>query len=490
MRVFMAAAEAAPFAETGGLALAIAALAEALAAAGHQVTVAVPRYRQVELSRLRPLGEPRQIRNGEVEVETRFYASVERKGAPRFVFIDAPVYFDREHFYGTPMGDYADNAARFTYFCRAALHLANALQPELLHVHDWQAALVPVLLRAEADLYPNLRKVPVLLTIHNLGYQGVFPPEVLNPLGLSWKLFTVDTLEFYGRVNFLKGGLLFADALSTVSPSYAREVQTVEFGFGLEGVLEQRGHLLKGILNGIRLEEWDPRRDQSIPQPFAPADLKGKAVAKATLRRRLGLQSGDEPLAVVVSRLSSQKGLDLILKLKAQLQGLPLQWAILGEGDDSLAGELEAWSSEQTGKVGFIRSYEHDLAHLFFAAGDMLVMPSRYEPCGLAQMQAMRYGTIPIVRAVGGLNDTVHEWDTRSRRGSGFKFIPPTAAALYTCLQQALRIWRQPGEWRQVMMNAMAQEHSWAEAARQYTELYSQVVAAGRNGSGGGVAQV
>ncbi len=472
MKILFAASEGLPFSKTGGLADVVEALPKALAAMGHDVAVVLPRYRGTQASSVIlpslaiPMGDRLRfpaVADGTVVAGVRYF------------FVDDPEYFDREQLYAAQGKDYPDNAERFAEFSKAAIELAKQVwPPEVIHCHDWQAALVPALLRTLYARDPQLRAVPVVFTVHNLGYHGLFPREVLARLGLPESLFHMDALEFYGKVNYLKGGLVFADLLTTVSRKYAQEIQTPEYGHGLDGVIRKRAEHLRGILNGVDYSAWSPEHDTLIAAPYSAKDLSGKRVCKKDLLEQFKLPAGElgRPVVGIVSRFADQKGFDLIAQVAGELLKQNLAIVALGTGEpkyELLFRELAARFPE---KVGVKVAYDNTLAHKIEAGADMFLMPSRYEPCGLNQIYSLRYATVPVVRATGGLDDTIEPFDPGTGRGTGFKFEAYEGRALLDCLRQALAVYKDEKAWRKLQANGMAKDFSWKVSAIEYVRLY------------------
>ncbi len=479
MRVVMLSPEVYPYAKTGGLADVLAALPPALAAAGVEVTVCVPGYR----SALRAAGTPAPGPRLYAPIASRMEAAeiVRVPGAPvPTLLLRADRYFDRDGLYGEGGQDYPDNAERFAFFCRAALEWLRAERepPDVLHVHEWQAALAPAFLRATAALYPELGRVRTVLTLHNLAFQGRFPADHWHVLNLDARYFVPEFLEFYGEINFLKAGMVFADALTTVSPRYAAEIQTPAFGEGLDGVLRARGAALRGILNGIDDAVWDPATDPHLPARYRAGDLAGKARCKRALQAELGLNVGDDaPLLGVVSRLAEQKGFDLLaVALPPALEAWDAELAVLGSGEERYERWVHELEARFPGRVGARVGFDEGLAHRIEAGADVFLMPSRFEPCGLNQLYSLRYGTVPIVHATGGLDDSVAEFDPATGTGTGFKFTPYTPDAFLAALERALRTRRDPALWARLVANGMAQDFSWSRAAAEYRALYETLV--------------
>jgi starch synthase len=478
MRVCMLASEAFPYAKTGGLADVLAGLSEALTDLGVEVTVILPGYREA----LRTAGPGERLGRVRAPVASRLEpADVVRVSGARIptLMLDAPRYFDRDGLYGSGGGDFRDNAERFAFFCRAALEWLRTLgsPPDILHCHDWQAALAPAMLRATAALYPGLRRMRLVQTIHNLAYQGRFRAGDWHLLNLDARYFTRETLEFYGDINFLKAGLVFADVLTTVSPRYAREIQTPELGEGLDGVLRARAGRLRGILNGIDYRVWNPAVDQTLPARYDAGDLGGKARCKAVLQEGLGLPTdATVPLLAVVSRLAWQKGIDVVLDAAPLLlEQSDAQLVVLGSGDPHLEYRMRLLAEQFPDRAAARTGMDEPLAHRIIAGADLFLMPSRYEPCGLSQLYSLRYGTVPVVHATGGLDDTVTE-------GTGFKFAPDSPDALRGAVLHALAVRRDPAAWIRLRQNGMREDFSWDRSARAYRNLYGALLAAPESG--------
>jgi starch synthase len=485
MRVCMLASEAFPYAKTGGLADVLAALPEALTGLGVEVTVMLPGYREA----LRTAGATERLGRVRAAVASRLEpADVVRVTGARVptLMLDAPRYFDRDGLYGSGGGDYWDNAERFTFFCRAALEWLHTLAspPDVLHCHDWQAALAPAMLRATAALYPELRRMRLVQTIHNLAYQGRFRAENWHLLNLDARYFTRETLEFYGDINFLKAGLVFADVLTTVSPRYAREIQTPELGEGLDGVLRARAGRLRGIVNGIDYRVWNPSVDRALPARYDTGNLGGKARCKADLQAALGLRpDAATPLLAVVSRLAWQKGIDVVLDAAPLLvEQSAAQLVALGNGDPHLEHRMRLLAEQFPGRVAVRTGMDEALAHRIIAGADLFLMPSRYEPCGLSQLYSLRYGTVPVVHATGGLDDTVAEVDPATGEGTGFKFSPDSPEALRDAAQRAIAVRSDPAAWTRIQERGMREDFSWERSARAYRNLYVALLAAPESG--------
>lgn len=474
MRVVMASSEASPLAKTGGLADVVGALPGALRRLGVDVSVVLPAFRGCrERSDAKPTGL--ELR---VPLAGGFVAAqVERGTLPDGTVVDLirhDPYFDRDEVYGDAGGDYPDNAARFAFFSRAVLALlAQSGPPDVLHCHDWQSALAAAFLRADAHRYPSLARCRTVLTVHNLGYQGFFPASEWPLLDLDDRFYSPAFFEFWHHIDYLKAGLLFADALTTVSRRYAAEICTPEFGHGLEGVLRERREVLHGILNGVDYGEWSPHSDRHLPARYSAGDLAGKAVCKRALQEELGLAvRPSTPLLCMVTRLVEQKGIDLLIAIGAALAARDVQLAVLGTGDKRFEQALRELAALHPDRIAVGFGFREDLAHLMQAGSDVLLMPSRYEPCGLNQIYALRYGTVPVVRATGGLDDTVEDYNPALGSGTGFKFAPYEAAALLGAIDRARGWYGRPRQWRQLMDNGMRSDFGWDRSAREYAELY------------------
>jgi len=476
VHVLFAASECVPYSKTGGLADVVGALPRAIAELGHQVTVYLPLYRQTHLK------DPRTvIASITVPFDDHYrFCSVLDGGQQhgvQFYFIDYPPFYDRDALYGTPLGDYHDNPERFALFCRAVIEASKILGvPDIFHCHDWQTALIPVLLRTLYDEDPTLYQIPTVFTIHNMGYQGIFSPDTLPLLMLPWDLFTITKLEFFGKVNFLKGALTYSDFITTVSRRYAQEIQTVEFGFGLEGVLRSRNPNVAGILNGVDYNEWSPATDPYIAAHFSPESLEGKQECRRDLLSRFSLDpKSTAPVIGIVSRFAAQKGFDLIALAADRLAHEDVNVCVLGSGDKDFEDLFRRLVRQYPGRFAVKVGYDNEMAHCVEAGSDLFLMPSRYEPCGLNQIYSLKYGTVPVVRATGGLDDTIEHYDPRTGKGTGFKFHEYAPEALLGCVQNALAVFHQPEEWQKLMRNGMARDFSWTVAAREYIKIYDKL---------------
>jgi starch synthase len=475
MKILFVASEGLPFSKTGGLADVVEALPKSLVALGHEVTVLLPRYRNTRAvavtvpSLTVPTGDALRF-PGIVEGGTLH--------GVYYYFVDDPEYFDREQLYGAAGKDYPDNAERFAELSGAAIEFCKRVwMPDVIHCHDWQAGLVPVLLRTRYAKDEALQELAVVFTIHNMGYHGAFPRDTMKKIGLPESLFGIDGMEFYGRVNFLKGALIFSDFLTTVSPKYAEEIKTVEYGHGLDGVIRNRADRLRGILNGVDYAAWSPERDKVIASRYSPKDLSGKLACKKNLLEVFGLppETVNKPVIGIVSRFAGQKGFDLIEQVAADVLAEDLAMVALGAGEPRYEKVFRELAKLYPAKFSVRVAYDNLLAHKVEAGADIFLMPSRYEPCGLNQIYSLKYGTVPVVRATGGLDDTIDAFDPESGRGTGFKFQAYDGPALLTAVQQALFIFRnEPAVWRRIQSNGMAKDFSWQVSATEYAKLYER----------------
>jgi starch synthase len=477
MHIAFVASECVPYSKTGGLADVVGALPRALAKLGHEISVYLPRYRQTKLS------DPETVVGSiTVPFDDKYrFASVVTAGSSagiKFYFIDYPPYFDRDALYGTSAADYSDNAERFALFSRAVLEASKVLGvPHVFHCHDWQSALVPVMLRTLYAEDPAFRETGTVFTIHNMGYQGLFSPDILPLLMLPWDLFTISKMEFFGQVNFLKGALVFSDYVTTVSKKYSQEIQTTEYGFGLEGVLRNRAATVTGILNGVDYDEWSPQTDKFIAAKYSPQDLGGKQKCKKDLLSAFGVVNTDAkvPVIGIVSRFAAQKGFDLIAQIMDRLALEEMIVVALGTGDKPYEDMFQRLHRQFPNKIAIKVAYDNAIAHKIEAGADMFLMPSRYEPCGLNQIYSLKYGTVPIVRATGGLDDTIEPWDARSGKGTGFKFSDYSGESLLMTIKQALAAYRDQTSWQTLMRNGMGRDFSWGASAREYGKVYDRV---------------
>ncbi|MDQ7849855.1 MAG: glycogen synthase GlgA [Armatimonadota bacterium] len=478
MKVLYAVSEAVPFVKTGGLADVGGALPAALARMGHDVRLVLPRYRAVATAGLTPRF-PLRLSLGEGTIEGAVLEGRAPSGVPVF-FIECPPLFDREGLYGQDGVDYPDNLLRFAFFSQAVVAVAaQAHQPEVIHCNDWHTGLVPAYLRLR-ERARQQGAWPTLFTVHNIAMQGIFPSEQFPLLGLPREFFSPEGLEFWGQVNCLKAGLVYADLLSTVSETYAREIQTPEFGAGLEGVLASRRHDLHGVLNGADYTQWDPRVDPYIPVRYGPEDLEGKRACKRALQKESGLEVLPyAPLLAMVSRLTDQKGCDLVAAVLPALVERGAQFVLLGMGEPRYHALFTHLARQYPRQICVAMRFDEALAHRIEAGADIFLMPSRFEPSGLNQLYSMRYGTVPVVRRTGGLADSVTdatEETIRAGVATGFVFDAYDPLALLGALDRALEAFRDPLIWRRIQLAGMRADFSWERSAQRYLALYEQAV--------------
>jgi len=477
VKILFAASEMTPFARTGGLGDVAAALPVALTELGHEVTCCLPFYRCArEAAReARPAGLSFRVPVGSKLLGAEILELKTADGV-RVLFVQRDEFFDRSELYHTGVRDYEDNAERFIFFSKAVAELLEheRYRPDVLHCHDWQTALAPAELLYRNRTRGGAYGVKTVFTIHNLAYQGLFPGTDFPLTNLPGEFFAPAALEFYGQLNLLKGGLVFADAITTVSPSYAREIQTPEGGCGLEPVLRSRRGDLRGILNGADYRQWNPAIDPLLDRNYSARDLAGKRVCRAELLRRFRLEADETtPVAAFISRLTEQKGVELLLESMDDLLRLGLALLVLGKGERRYEEQLQERAGEHPRQVAAQIGYGGELSHQMLGGADALLMPSRFEPCGLTQMYALKYGTVPVVHATGGLADTVAEYDAPSGRGHGFRFAPYTRQAFVGAVERAVSVCQQPKQWKQIVENAMACDFSWRAAAVKYEKLYA-----------------
>ena len=468
----MVSSEAAPLAKTGGLADVVGALPAALRDYGEEVAVVIPRYGSIELKNARRVFDHMAVHFGSDRYDLAIWQAPEEY--PLYM-VDCPPLYDRDGFYGEDGLDYPDNHVRFAVFARAALGVARGLFPaDIFHCHDWQAGLVPAYLRTTFAADPTFLGTKTLFTIHNLGYPGLFPPAILPEVGLDEAVNHPGGMEFFGQISYIKGGISYADRLSTVSPTYAREIQTPEYGFGLDGALRARAGVLTGILNGVDYREWSPDTDPLIPARYSIDDLSGKAVCKRELLAELGLpeEAAGRPLLGVISRLTPQKGSDILAEMAGRIVAEDACLVVLGTGDPEFEEAFRLRAAEHPGRIAVRIGFDNALAHRIEAGADMFLMPSRYEPCGLSQIYSLRYGTVPVVRATGGLDDTIEE-------GTGFKFAEYSGAALLEAVRKAVGVYSDQDTWREMMRRGMQKDFSWKTSAGAYSALYRKLLGRG-----------
>lgn len=477
LTIVFVASEAAPLVKTGGLGDVIGALPRALSNMGHRACVFLPYYRRI----INGAGFHPQATGIDVSVwidGSMRHVPVhllKARGVEFFLF-EQDDLFDRPELYGPPGGAYADNPLRYTLFCRAAIEALPRLYPDadIVHCHDWQTAILPLLLKHSYADRSEWRNVKSVYTIHNLAYQGIFDPAWLSRLGLPQEAFHPDGIEFFGMINFMKAGILAADALTTVSAGYAEEILTPEYGCRLDGFLRKHAHKLRGIVNGIDTEVWNPRTDPAIAVHYGPGDLAGKRACRAQLCEQLAIEADpDVPLLAAVSRLAEQKGIDFIINALPRWMEKGWPCVILGSGDPAYAHMLRSLSRKRPRLLYFHEGFDETLSHRIYAAADIFLMPSRFEPCGLGQLIAMRYGAIPVARATGGLKDTIVDYRISKTQGTGFLYRDPSDDAFFNTVEAAVSLYRsRPLAWRRMMGRGMRLDVSWQASARAYSELY------------------
>jgi starch synthase len=476
----MAASEIVPFAKTGGLADVVGALSSAMAAAGVKVNLVMPAYRPILQN---VIGRRKPCLELEIGIAgKKITGSLIRKKLSAnldIYFVRADEYFDRYCFYGDSAGDYPDNAERFAFFSRSVLEVARLTKSQVIHLHDWQAAPAAAFLRLQPERYPELAGAKTLVTIHNLAYQGLFNLDHWPALDLDPCYFNSCQFEFWDRINYLKSGLINADRLNTVSPTYACEIRQDGCGFGLEGVLQERAGDLSGILNGVDYAVWNPETDIHISRRYSAADLSGKAECKRYLQECYGLDcKPDVPLLCMVTRLAEGKGIELVMEIVDDLISSGVQFVMLGRGDRKYEEYYCAQATRYPGQAGVKIAFDEALAHQTVAGADILLMPSRHEPCGLTQMYTLKYGNVPVVRRTGGLADSVEPYDPAAASGDGFLFDDYSGADLLVAVKRALAVYDDTAEWQKLARRGMAADHSWNRSMQDYLRLYRDLIPA------------
>ncbi len=471
----MAASEMAPLARTGGLADVLEALPAELQRRGHEVSVILPYYRSIRENKslkVEPTGVMMTVEVGSRKIETEIMEAHAPNDVQVF-FVRRDEYFDRSEIYGSDGRAYEDNAERFIFFAKATVELARRVmpQPDIIHAHDWQTALIPVFVKQRGLPFKTV------VTIHNIAYQGSYWGMDFGLTNLPGSYFSATGVEFYGRLNFLKGGVLYADAVTTVSERYARDIQTAEFGSGLETVMKENAYKLRGILNGADYVTWNPATDKLIPRVYSPESLTGKSVCRDALLAEMGLDPSPRgPVICMVTRLAEQKGFDILLPLLDRLLADDVRLVILAEGDAAYARELTVASKRNAGRFAFRQTMDDALSHRIDAGADVVLLPSHFEPCGLSAMYALKYGAVPLARASGGLHQILADYDPATERGTAFLFYEYTPEALWDTIGRAKRLFGDPQAWGRVMREAMACDFSWKSAAEEYEKLYTELV--------------
>ncbi len=465
LKILLVAAEVFPFAKTGGLADVAGSLPPALKKLGHDVRVMLPKYPCTK-------SQPIHSLNQEIEIgktKAALFAGTLAEDVPVYL-VENNACFDRKYLYGEPGSEYSDNAERFAFFCQAALEACKVLdfQPDVIHCNDWHTGLIPAYLKAIED--PWYSKIRTLFSIHNLGYQGNFSMDKFPVTGLPDSFSGPEGIEFYGKMSFLKSGLVFADALSTVSPRYCKEIQTAGLGFGMEGLLQQRSNSLTGILNGVDYSVWNPATDRLIAENYGPGSLSQKQKCRDALINKFSLKMDkNTPLLCMITRLSSQKGIDFLMTADLKNQSM----VVLGEGDSKYEKFFSDLATANPDRFAVALTFDDALAHQVLAGSDILLMPSIYEPCGLTQMYALKYGTVPIVSSVGGLDDSIQPFDGKT--GTGFKFTPNDRKSFKQSLQNSLACFADKPGWNRLINNGMDMDFSWDNAAQQYSSLFQNI---------------
>jgi starch synthase len=487
LNILFASSEVEPFAKTGGLADVCSALPKAIKDLGHEIRIIMPRYRFIsewkfklhDVIRLKEIPVPVATTTEITNVKSSFISNLKDK--VQVYFLDSPKYFGRDGIYQSPTSktDYRDNDERFIFFARGVLETLKRLgwQPDIIHCNDWQTGLIPAYLKTVYAHDEFFKPVKCIFTIHNMAYQGAFPHESFLKTGLPAEVFRPDGVEAYGKFNFLKTGIYYADVITTVSKKYAQEIcESEELGAGLTGLLQHRRKELFGILNGIDYHIWNPATDAIIYRKYDAKSLEAKLDNKKALTQKFELPFRENvPVIGAISRLVDQKGFDLVLEILEDMVKLDVQFVLLGSGDKKIEKKFETIQRKHPKHIGLFFGFDDELAHLVEAGSDMFLMPSRYEPCGLNQMYSMRYGTVPIVRATGGLDDTVED-HAANGKGTGFKFEKYDARELLKTIQRAVRVYQQPEEWKKLMRNGMTRDFSWEHSAREYANLYREVL--------------
>lgn len=480
MKVLIASPEVYPFIKTGGLADVTGALPKALKKLGIDVRVILPKHKGIDEQRF-----PLRYKNYKIScpislgyVEAEIVES-EYDGVTAYL-VEQDDYYNRDYLYSTPDGDYQDNAVRFIFFSKSILEAIKVTGyiPDVLHCNDWETALAPVFLRTLYRDDPDLKDIATLFTIHNIGYQGIFWHHDMHLLNIGWEYFTPDYLEFFGNINFLKGGIVFSDIVNTVSKQYSQEIQTPEFGYGLDGVLRSRKSDLYGIVNGIDYEDWNPEKDNFLPARYSSEKLENKTVCKKALLKEFGLPyNSNKPVLATISRLADQKGFDLIASAMEEMFSLGAQYIVLGTGERKYHELFTDLAKRFNGFFAVKIAYDNRLAHMIEAGADMFLMPSRYEPCGLNQLYSLKYGTVPIVRGVGGLEDTIIDYTNSPEEGTGFKFYGYSKEEMLDAIKRAIAVYENKTEWQSLVKRCMKEDFSWERSAREYIGLYNKAIA-------------
>ena len=480
-KILIAATEAVPFAKTGGLADVIGALPKEIANLGADVRVVLPKYQSIDDKKygLKKVGEPLSVPvAGEMtEVIIKSGKCPSCKG--KVYFIQCDKYFDREGLYQDNGEDYPDNDERFALFSRAVIEMLKVIdyKPDVIHCNDWQTGLIPAYIKVLYGTDDFYKGMSTVMTIHNIAYQGIFDHSTMNKIGLPWDVFTPDGIEYWGHVSYLKAGLVYADVISTVSPTYAKEIQnSEEYGRGMEGLLTSRTADIYGILNGIDYTIWNPGKDKLISSNFDKNDLRGKSRNKRSLQKDLGMKSSKDPMVGLIGRLTDQKGFDLVAQAIEQLMSIDMQMVILGTGEPKYHEMLEKMAQKYPGKLSVNLRFDNELAHRIYASADIFLMPSKFEPCGLGQMISLQYGTMPVVYHTGGLADTIIDYTDDPHQGNGFVFNEYTVDSMLDSMSRATDTYSNKRKWNSIVKDCMAMDFSWKTSASKYIELYNVAV--------------
>jgi starch synthase len=481
LKILFATPEAVPFAKTGGLADVAGALPKSLQALGCEIKLVMPYYRMVKESGLplQYMGKEIEIPIGDEKLKADIYLGHLNQDIPVY-FVGREEFFDREFLYGTPKGDYFDNAERFIFFSKAALIFCQSMgfSPDIIHHHEWQTGLIPAYLKSIYQNNPLFSHTAVVFTIHNIAYQGMFKKEKFWLTGLPAEMYNPEGIEFWERINLMKAGIVYADVINTVSQKYSEEIQTPEYGYRLEGILRKRREDLYGILNGVDYQDWDPSHDSHLVARYDWKDISGKKECKRDLLKEFHLPASLEnvPLLGMISRLADQKGFDLLMEILEELFALDIGFVLLGTGEQKYHDLFTQVAQKYPQKAGIRIAYDDRLAHKIEAGADLFLMPSKYEPCGLNQIYSLKYGTIPVVRATGGLDDTITHYDPATKKGNGFKFTRYDAKEFLTTIKMGIGFYFQSEHWRQLLRNAMAADFSWERSAEAYLKLYRKAL--------------
>lgn len=480
-KVLIAASEIVPFAKTGGLADVAGALPKVLGKIGSEVRTVMPLYKSIDRKefKLKKVGEHFFVPIAGEMVEVGLWSVRDQESKSITYFIECDRYFGRNEMYQENGVDYPDNDERFALFSRSVLEMLKIIdyKPDIIHCNDWQTGLIPAYLKVIYSEDEYFKNISTVITIHNIAYQGLFHHMTMEKIGLPWEIFNPEGVEFWGHVNFLKAGLVYADVINTVSETYAREIQSSdEFGKGLEGLLRYRTEDVYGILNGIDYDIWNPGTDGFIASNFTEKDLRSKNRCKKALQREQELSTDNMPMIGLISRLTDQKGFDLIAGALDEIMAMDVQFVVLGTGEPKYHDLLTEMAEKYKDRMSVTLGFDNPLAHKIYAGSDIFLMPSLFEPCGLGQMIALRYGSLPLVHKTGGLADTITDFDEDPITGNGFSFMEYTAEALIDAVKRALELYNNKRKWNSIVKTCMQQDFSWKKSAEKYMELYEKVI--------------